>query len=69
MAMQDRDYYKQAWDRRDRGDIRGYHTGRFLAERIAQLRKTVHPVLLFIFTFALCLGVFLVLNTIAYFVR
>ena len=27
MGMQDRDYYKEAWKKRDRGDIYGYHNG------------------------------------------
>lgn len=27
MGMQDRDYYKEAWKKRDRGDIHGYHHG------------------------------------------
>ena len=25
--MYDRDYYKEAWKKRDRGDIHGYHNG------------------------------------------
>ena len=27
MGMQDRDYWKAAWNKRDKGDFQGYHNG------------------------------------------
>ncbi len=65
MAMDDRDYYRRAWDLRERGDMLGYHTGRSLVKRILKNgSNSLHWVLRLILMCAFSLAVFLLARVV-----
>lgn len=67
MAMQDRDYYKDAWESRSRGDIQGYHYGGGLRRRslFSRSRKSSWSLFwIFALTLFICVLVFIFLKII-----
>ena len=65
MGLQDRDYYKDAWKKRDRGDIHGYHNGFTYFQRNLKKSSTFNYFWLIIFTVALCATIFIFLKIIS----
>ena len=66
MGMQDRDYYKDAWNKRKRGDINGYHYGSSFdafSSKNYKIKK-YNPFWTFIFTVVFCAIIFVVLKII-----